>query len=168
MDWISSLLKHLSISRSAIFAVFVTSLVMYAGPRVKPEYFEPIPAPWSIAIQAVLLFSGFLVLLWVIHFLYDFCSKKLKELIQRSKSLFLNQNEIDILFEMGVKPREPFNLDYINFSRGEGLTEIELLEVLEGLRAKGLVSRNPHASNLYSLTTRGRKSAIKIKGSLTQ
>lgn len=53
MDWVTNFLKHLGISRSVIGAAFITSAVLYAGPRVAPAYIEPIPKEWAPAVLAV-------------------------------------------------------------------------------------------------------------------
>lgn len=41
MEWIPALLKHLVIARSAIGALFITSVVLYVGPRISPTYIDP-------------------------------------------------------------------------------------------------------------------------------
>ncbi len=68
MDWTPALLKQFGVSRSLVVAAFVTSLVLYLGPRLTPLYIEAVPREWASVIVGALVFSGFLVLLWSIIF----------------------------------------------------------------------------------------------------
>ena len=43
IDRIPALLKQLGVSRSLVVAFFVTSLVLYLGPRFFPLYIEAVP-----------------------------------------------------------------------------------------------------------------------------
>ncbi len=163
MDWIPSLLKHLSISRSAVVAVLITTVALYVGPRVAPTYFDVVPAPWSILVQAALVFSGCLVIFWAWSSTVRSISKNLRKLVQLYKSRTLGENEIGLLFIMGQNPSDPLNIDRVDFQRrGSELSELELLQILKSLTNKGLISRNPFSHNLFSLTDRGQQMAFEI------
>jgi hypothetical protein len=170
MDWIPSLLKHLSISRSAVVAVLITAVTLYVGPKVAPTYFDAVPAPWSILVQAALVFSGCLVLFWAWSSTVRSVSKTWRKLMQLYRSKNLDENEAGLLFAMGQYPSDPLNIERINFqSRDFPLSELELLHILNGLTIKGLVSRNPFTYNLFSLTDRGRQVALDItRSSMTE
>ena len=162
MDWLPSLLKHLSISRSGVVAVFITALTLYVGPKAAPAYFDVVPTPWSIIVQAALVFSGCLVLFWTWSLTARSVSKILRKIVQDYRSNKLDENEIGLLFAMGKTPSDPLNIVKIDFQSGDfPLSELELLQILDGLAIKGLVSKNPFASNLFSLTDRGRQQDLR-------
>lgn len=163
MNWIPSLLKHLSIARSAIVAVFVTAAALYVGPRIAPGYIDKGSQPWSLTVQISLIFTGCLVVIWSWEFLSKIVLGWGKKLSMYYKSKKLNGDEKGLLLAMGENPRNPLNLEAINFrSEGFPLSELELLHLLSGLCDKGLVSMNTFYSNLYSLTYRGRNAALEI------
>lgn len=163
MEWIPSLLKHLSISRSAVVAGFLTAIVLYLGPRVAPLYIDAVPAPWAVIVQAVLVFTGSLVFFWSASSLARSVSKNFRLLVQKYRARQLSEDEVMLLYGMGQNPREPLNLERVNF-RDEDFpfSELELIKILDSLRNKGLVLKNPFASNLFSLTDRGRQKALDI------
>lgn len=168
MDWIPSLLKHLSISRAAVVAIFFTAVVLHGGPRLAPEHFDVVPAPWSVLVQAALVFSGFLTLFWAWGYTAGQVSKAFRKLVQLYRSKNLNEAEMVLLHGMGQKPSESLNIDRIDFLNGNfPWSELELLNILKNLKVKGLVSQNPFASNLFSLTDRGREKALEITRSST-
>lgn len=163
MDWIPSLLKHLSISRAAVVAVFVTAVVLYGGARLAPEYFDVVPAPWSVLVQAALVFSGCLTLFWAWDSATGWVSKGFRKLVQLYRSKNLDEDEMALLLGMGQNPSESLNIEIIDFRNGDlPWSELELLKILKKLKIKGLVSQNPFASNLFSLTDRGREKALEI------
>ena len=163
MDWLPSLLKHLSISRSGIVAVFITAAALYVGPKYIPEYVDAIPSPWSHLVQASLIFSGCLVIFWVLSSLFRSTSNALYSLLQLFRSNMLNDNEIGLLVALGQSPNIPLNIERIDFQSSEApLSELELLQVLNCLTKKGLISVNPFASNLFSLTDRGKQKALEV------
>jgi hypothetical protein len=163
MDWIPSLLKHLSISRAAVVAAFVTAISLYVLPRFSPEYFDIVPAPWSVLVQAILVFSGCLTLYWALESTISWVSKKINKTVQLYKSKNLDDSEKWILLGMGRTPRETLNVAKIDFKYVDfPLSELELLKVLDGLNSKGLVSKNQFALNLFSLTNRGQDRALEL------
>ncbi len=162
MDWIPSLLKHLSISRSAIVAVFITAMALYVGPRVAPAYFDVVPAPWLIVLQAALIFSGCLVFFWAGSSIFSSIQKTFIRILKNFRSSKLSETEVGLLCEMGKRPSDSVNIEDIDYDNPAcTLTELELLHVLENLVKKELIVRNSFAPNLYYLTSRGREVALK-------
>jgi len=162
MDWLPALLKHLSLARSLIVALFLTCLTLHFGPKLAPSYFNSVPENWSTAIVATGILTGFLVLYWggmsslgVIKRLWRFGST-------RSRSLLLSGDEKTLMRAMGEYPREAFNLNHIDYQRF-GVSELEVLAVVDGLKKKGLVFINPFAPELISLTEFGRYKTLKIR-----
>src|SRR5690625_980844 len=119
MDWIPSLLKHFSISRAAVVTVFFTAVVLHGGPRLAPEYFDVVPAPWSALVQAALVFSGFLTLFWAWGHTAGRVSKGFRKLVQLYRSKNLNEDEMVLLHGMGKSPSQSLNIDRIDFINGD-------------------------------------------------
>ncbi len=82
----------------------------------------------------------------------------------------LNQLEMQFLHALGENPSEPLNLERVDYTVLQ-LSRLEVLELVDGLRRKGLVSLNPYSLELVSLTSNGRQRALDIqraaKGSAT-
>jgi hypothetical protein len=167
MDWITNFLRHLGISRSVIGAAFVTSAVLYIGPRIAPTYIEPIPKEWNPATLAVLVFSASLLVFWVWLGAWDFAKARWRAASAHIASHELNQTEQGILFAMAEHPSEPLNLETINYETAS-ISRLEILELMHGLKRKGLVSINPYADNLVSLTPTGRQRALEIQRSANE
>lgn len=164
MDWITNFLKHLGISRSVIGAAFVTSMVLYIGPRIAPTYVDPIPKEWNSTALVVLVFSASLLVFWAWLGTWNFvkgCWRSASALIASHE---LSQTEQGILFAMAERPSEPLNLETINYETAS-ISRLEVLELIHGLKRKGLVSINPYAGNLISLTQVGRQRALEIQRS---
>lgn len=163
MDWLPALLKHLGVSRSVVAAAFATSLVLYVGPRIAPNYVDPVPKDWSFALVAALAFSGTLLSLWLVASVWQAAERRWTRTTTLLASFRLNQTELDVLHILGQHPAEPLDLDSINYETSP-LSRLELLELMLGLEEKGLVSVNPFSSNrLFTLTQRGRQRALEIQ-----
>lgn len=162
MDWITNFLKHLGISRSVIGAAFVTSAVLYVGPRLAPAYVEPIPKEWTPSVLAALVFSASLLFFWACVGTWAFAKAQWRAASALIASHELNQTEQEILLAMGERPSEPINLEKINYE-GVRMSRLEVMELMHSLRKKGLVLINPYADNLVSLTSTGRQRALEIQ-----
>lgn len=162
MDWIPALLKHLSLSRSVVGAAFVTSLVMYLGPRLAPGFVEPVPKEWSWVVPVGLAFSGFLLLLWAASATWGFLRRRWAAGTALIASFQLSSIEVEFLGAMGINPSESLNLDRVNYESLE-LSRLEVLNVVKGLSKKGLVRVNPYSSELVSLTDSGLERALDIQ-----
>lgn len=162
MDWIPSLLKYLGLSRSIVAASFVTSLVLYLGPRFMPSYVDAVPAEWSPAVVGVLVFSGFLMLVWGASQFWGWLRRNYKESSAIVASYQLSDDESEFLHALGEDPRNPLNLEQVDYD-AVGLTRLEVLQMVHALNHKGLVSISPYSSKLVSLTARGRERALEIQ-----
>lgn len=162
MDWIPALLKHLSVSRSVVVSAFVTSLVMYLGPRLAPESVDSVPKEWAWVVPAVLVFSGFMLLIWSLSALWDGLKRRWAAGSALVASFNLGPLEAEILHAMGVNPSEPLNLERVDYDAVR-LSRLEVLELVNGLRKKGLVRVNANSSELVFLTDTGRERALEIQ-----
>lgn len=162
MDWIPALLKHLAISRSAIGALFVTSVVLYAGPRIAPAYVDPVPKEWMPVLIAVLVFSACLILFWSCSSVWGLVKRRWIATSAFLASYQLDQLETNALLALGHNPSEPLNLERVDYEQLQ-LSRLEVVELMHGLKKKGLVSFNPYSSELVSLTQTGRQRALEIQ-----
>lgn len=130
MDWIPTLLKHLGISRSIVAAAFAASLVLYLGPRVAPNYVEAVPREWAAVVVAILVFSGFLLLLWGASEVWVRLRRNYKAASALLASYQLNGIEIEFLHVLGENPREPLDLGRLDYDAVQ-LSQLEVLEMVQ-------------------------------------
>lgn len=107
MNWIPELLKHLVITRSAIGALFITSVVLYAGPRISPTYIDPVPKVWEPVLVAALVFSACLLLFWGCSSVWGLAKRMWAATDTLLASYQLNQLEKEALLALGHNPSEP-------------------------------------------------------------
>lgn len=162
MDWIPALLKHLGLSKSVVAAAFVTSLALYVGPRVAPSYVESVPREWAPIVVSVLVFTGFLLLVWAAAATWGRLRRNWRAGSALIASYQLDELEAAFLHVLGENPREALNLEKVDYAAVE-LSQLEVLEMVHGLSRKGLVAINPYRSKLVSLTARGRERALEIQ-----
>lgn len=110
MDWIPALLKHLGLLRSIVAAAFVTSLVLYLGPRIAPNYVDAVPREWTSVVVAVLVFSGFLLLVWFASALWAQLRQNYEAGSAMIASYQLDEKERGILHALGENPSEPLRM----------------------------------------------------------
>lgn len=164
MDWLTNFLKHLGISRSVIGAAFITSTVLYVGPRVAPAYVDPVPKEWVPFVFVVLVFSASLLVFWAFAATWEFVRGHWSVVSALIASRALNQTEQQILLAMGQRLSEPLNLAIIDYEAIRK-SQLEILELVSSLERKGLASINPYADNLVSLTPMGRQRALELQRS---
>lgn len=162
MEWLPALLKHLSIARSGILALFVASAALYFGPRFIPGYFETLPQEWSFAVIGIFIFSACLLLLWGVSYTWTVIKKVGGSLTTNFSALWLNGLERGLLLVLAVRPTEPINLESVNYSEAN-FSHLELLQASYQLQRKGLAQVNRYNDNLVTLTEKGRKRALKLQ-----
>lgn len=164
MDWLTNFLKHLGISRSVIGAAFITSVVLYGGSKVAPMYIEPVPKEWAPFVFVALVFSASLLVFWACAATWVFARGHWSAVSAIIASRALNQTEQKLLLAMGLRPSEPLNLAIVDYDAIRK-SQLEILELVHSLERKGLVSINPYADNLVSLTLMGRQRALELQRS---
>ncbi len=162
MDWLPALLKHLSIARSAIVALLVASAAMYFGPKVVPNYIDPLPKGWSAVIVGIFVFSACLVTLWGLAYAWAAIREASCTLSIKLSARRLTDLERSLLLGMAQQPTESFNLEGVNY-RSAPYTHLELLQMAYQLERKGLVCVNSYNENLVSLSESGRKRALELQ-----
>jgi len=162
MDWLTALLKHLSIARSAVVALLVTSAAIYVGPRVVPDYFDPLPQQWSIVVVGVFIFSSCLVIFWGLSYAWAFIKEAGGSLSTNLSARCLNDLELTLLLLLARRPTESFDLESVNYEKAS-FTHLEFLQVAYQLERKGLVCRSYLGPNHFTLSENGRKRALVLQ-----
>jgi hypothetical protein len=161
MQWFTELLKHLKLSRSIVGAIFLAATAQVVGSRLWPMYIEPTPKGWASAVFMALVLTGSLLLFWLFHWTAKAIVRTYKNAANLISAKNLSHSEIHVLLAMACDPNKPIDVDATNY-RNFMASKIELVQLLEALKDKGLIGRNPYASNLYSLTNIGRGRALEL------
>lgn len=162
MEWITTLLKHLAISRLAVVAVFVAASVLYFGPRFAPTYVDSVPKEWAVALMGILIFSGCIVIFWMFAFIWSLAKRGCKLLATAVMRWRLRPLEKNLLTALAENPNDSLDLAQVNY-QALALTRLEVLQSAHGLSKKGLANINPYNENLVSLTGAGRKRALVLQ-----
>jgi hypothetical protein len=162
MEWLSELIKHITISRSFTGAVFITSGALVFGNWWWPDYFDPFPKEWAIPANGALIFSGTLLLFWIIPAVWRTSVNAIFWIPKRIRSRSLSPNEEGLIEILANLADEPLNLERLNYAAGV-FSKLEVLELSAGLERKGLVEINPYDENLVKLSAEGRRRALLIK-----
>lgn len=168
MEWIPALLKQLAVSRSVVAAAFVTSAVLYFGPRSAPSYVDPVPKEWGFAVVGVLSFSAFLLVFWGASATAKWAVRRWHSTNALLQSYELSSLESEFIAALGKNPTESLNLDRVDYAE-LNQTKLEVVQLVDGLVRKKLVSTNPYSMTpLVSLTALGRERALEIQRASAQ
>lgn len=161
MDWLEDLIKHLAISRTLVVAIFITSVVMYVGPMIKPDLVPQLQKDFVPALFGVMVLSACLLVLWIVAGIWSAAGHGLKKTAQTLSNRPLTDGEMAILHVLGKDPTSPFNLEDIDYSSAP-TTKLEFHHLVNQLVKKGLVYTNDFDENLVSLTMLGRDRALTL------
>lgn len=163
MNWLPTLLKQLALSRSLIIvAAFVTASIMYVGPRVAPDFIEPVPREWAFLLTAILTFTGFLVMIWVAASIWRYAKKSTKALYHFISTRRLSRAEEEFLLGLAMNPNGYLDISKLDYSQ-LGWSRLQLEGLIDGLKTKGLISVNKFSiTPIISLSASGRKRAITL------
>lgn len=162
MRWITELLQHLSISRSAIVALSFTCLALHFGPRFLPDHFTPLPEQWSQLNMAIGIISGIIVFIWSATLLIKLIKDTIYFLWSGIFSLFLTKDEISLLLVIAETPLESFDLNTLKMCNTD-LTRLGAERLSRSLQKKGLVYIYPLAPQILNLTNKGRKRSFRYQ-----
>lgn len=161
MEWLFEILKHITISRSFTGAVFLTSASLLFGPNIFPDFFEPLPRDWKILSIGALIFSGVILLVWLIPALYKSIKKHISIVLKFILSRSLTDNEEALIKELANFADESLDLRQLDYTTGS-VSKLEIFAIAASLSKKGLVAINPYEENLIQLSRQGRFRAIQI------
>lgn len=163
MDWLADILKNLAVSRTLVFAFFVTAVIMYFGPAVSPGHVPKLAEAYVPYLFAAMLLSGVLLVLWALSAIWGFIKHAIKRASNGISGLApLSEAETAILFYMANNPTLPLDLGSLDYSKTPG-TKLEFHQLTKFLERKGLVSIHYYDDDLISLTEQGREKALEIQ-----
>lgn len=163
MDWITDIIKHMTVSRSVTGAAFITSAVLLIGHQFYPTYIESVPEGWSWAVLTVFVFTSCLIGTWAVQGCYKFVSSVITKMKNSRPLPAIDENERNLLYLLAKSADRPLNLEEL-FHRAQGqVSKLTLLHVTDELAQKGYVTKNPFEENLVSLTKRGRANALEVE-----
>jgi hypothetical protein len=165
MDWIADILKNLTISKTLVAALFVTSVVMYAGPIFVPDGVPKIQAEFVPHLFAAMVLTGCLLFFWGLASFWSLTRTSMRSAARVFADSSLSKPETALLLFMAKDPTQPINLDNIEYSQAPG-TKLEFHHWTKQLEAKGLSQINEWDDNLVALTILGRARALKIQKQL--
>ena len=167
MEWLSQLLKHLKDSRIFTGAAFVTCAVILFGNHLLPNSIPELESNARLAAITGLVFTGALVLLGIIPGV----ANTLKTWLGRAKQYVLGRRVTELeqvlILVMSDKPDQPFNLYELDFENS-GITPIAAFEAATALEAKGYISISRFHRNYITLTSKGRRLALKTLETLAE
>ncbi len=169
MGWISELLKHLNTSRSFVLATFVTSITVLFGNNIFPNLIPKLPNEWQLFVIVGAVFSGTLLLFWIVPFLWKLIFRVFKVNVQKLSASNLSNDEIDFLLFLASVVDKGGN-DYLDIDRQinyDLLTvgKLKTVEIVSSLCKKGLVKSSSFDRDLVFFTPNGRKKVLEIKNS---
>jgi hypothetical protein len=162
MDWLADILKNLTISKTLVAAVFVTSVVMYVGPILLPDGVPKLQTEYAPYLFATMVLTGFLLSFWGIAAFWSLIKMSMRSAARVLVDSTLSEPEIALLFFIAKDPTQPINLNHIDYSNAPG-SKLEFHHLTKQLEAKGLARINELNDNLVSLTDLGRERALKIQ-----
>ena len=162
MEWITSLLKHLQVARSAILALLIASAAMLLGHKLAPDYIDPLPKEWSFLIVGALVFSATLIFIWCVSYAFKTLKTPIKSVTEFFSARLLGELEQLLLLEMAVHPTKHLDLECFDYHTMK-TTRIELLQAAHLLEQKGFARINPYYPSIVSLSTSGRILALKLQ-----
>lgn len=162
MDWLTELLKQLSISRAIVVALFVTSFVMFFGARCAPSVVPPVPPDWTPVLFGGMVLSGCLSVFWGVYEVWRLVKSAVQKVFKILNSIALSAQEVEALLAMGAKPNQHIDLEQIDY-RSAPFTHLEFSALMRSLQAKGLVHINEWNGESAILTELGREKALKLQ-----
>lgn len=162
MDWFADIIKNLTISKTLVFAVFITTTVMHFGPTYAVNFVPKFQPEYATYLFAIMVLTGVLLLFWGLAAVWHLTCTSMRGAVRIFRSPSLSQSEVNLLFSMGNDPTQPMDLDRLDYSRAEG-TKLEFHQLAKQLEEKGLVRINPWNDNLLTLTDLGRDRALTIQ-----
>jgi hypothetical protein len=161
MDWLAELLKHLSISRAFVVALFVTSFAMFVGGKYAPTVVPPVPADWTPVLFGSMVFSGCLSFFWGVAEVWRLATGATQKAFKTLNGIALSAQEMEVLLAMGEKPNKHIDLEQIDY-RNAPFTHLEFSALMRSLQTKGLVHINEWNGESAILTEPGRERALKL------
>jgi hypothetical protein len=162
MSWLGELLNHLTVSKGLVWAIFVTSLILIAGPYMAPDWFDPVPNNWRWIVVGSGVFTLTLIVMWIVPPIFRGLVSTPGRIRNSPRWNPPNEAEEAFIFLLGrISPNEFLDLDSLNNPK---MPKLELLALCSSLDKKGLLHIHQYNDNLVELTAEGRAYALKLNG----
>ena len=163
MQWLTDLIKHITISKILAGALFITSSILLWGPKILPAILDPTPQEWRWFILCIFIFSLSLLVLWSVMPVYRFF-RAIGLLVVRHP-LFNTPSQIEeILLELIGRrlANDWLDLNDAASKDGDGISKLELLALSKSLEKKGLLEIYRYDEDRVKLTPHGRNHALTL------
>lgn len=161
MEWLSELVKQITISKSFTFALFIASATLLFGNIIFPTEIEPVTGTVKLALIGGFAFSGSLLIVWLSHTSLTFLSNAKRSIAMGWVGRNLSEGELALIEAAGTKANEPLNLSLADYSQMP-ISKLEILHIANCLREKGYVAPNHYDETIVRLTPKGRKKALEL------
>ena len=162
MGWLSDLFKHITISKPLTASAFPALFAVSFGYKWFPDYFQKLPGVWSTVVLGLLIFSGFLLAIWFLPYVWNFLSRSVSTVYMYFYARNLSDLEKNVILALAIKyADEAMNLRDINYEN-TGHPKLKVLDATYKLSKKGLVRLNSYDENLVSLTKKGRALGLSL------
>jgi DNA-binding MarR family transcriptional regulator len=163
MDWISDIVKHITLSRPLTIALLITSTVLLIGPKSKyfPSNIEAVPAGWNWAVLAVFVFTASLTIFWLLEAIGKLLYSGLHSI--KNALLIPTSKENAILYALAQHPSQTSNLEELHHMNQGKISKLQLLDLSKSLCKKGYIAENFMDKNLVYLTEKGERYALKLE-----
>jgi hypothetical protein len=160
VNWISDLLRQVTLSKTLTFAVFAASATLLFGPRLFPGTVETVPKDWQFVPVAALVLSACFLLVWFTTAVWRLTSRLYWFGVHTWRSRTVEGQELELLCSIAKHPDSPINLRAIDYDNSP-YTRFEYTHLAASLARKGLVSFGPHERAIVILTQRGERIALR-------
>ncbi len=157
MQWLSDLIKHLTISKPLAGASFITSGVLIFGRKFFPNAIDGVPSQWNWLVIVVFIFSLSLFVIWYVP---SFLAQSFHWM--RKLEIFTRptQSESRFLQFMAKQGDNTVHLSDVH-RRNPATSMLDLLDTSAKLIWKGYIEEVNYDETRVKLTLKGRKYVLK-------
>lgn len=161
MNWLTDLIKHVSISKIVAFAFFSASSFLLFGSLLFPGLFDPIEGFARQALWFLLVYSIAILAVPLVHELYRMAGGAIQGCLKHWRGRTLTKEESDFLRWASRKGNDPVNLR-IEMHKMEGLNQLRVMELARSLDRKGMMAISPWDDTILLWTEKGRLRALSL------
>jgi hypothetical protein len=161
MDWISDIVKHITLSRTLTIAALITSTVLLFVPKYFPN--SAVPAGWNWAVLAIFTFTISLTIFWILDTIRKLIHLGLRFIKNILPPPIPTPEEDQLLNILAQYADQTLNLETLYHGNQGKISKLKLLDLSKGLCKKGYVAEIFFDENKIYLTERGRRYALKLE-----
>ena len=154
MEWLTDLIKQITVSKILSLAISIALLVFIYGHKVYPQYLEQYSGSWLPAVTLALYITLAYNILWISVIIYEKLKEYFGEIYYQIKSCLLTDIEKKLLLQLALKDGE-INFKNIDYDK-LGMNKLELTEIYEQMAKKSLVRIIDLNVHMVLITERGK------------